>query len=266
MATQTVVFISGVSRGIGRTLAETYLSKPNHTVIGSTRSSNNDELKALSAANGSNIILVKIESATLSDPGEAIKELTAAGIDHVDVVIANAGVSPAILPPATANLEDAAKAFTVNTLGPWSLFQALLPLLEKSQNAKWVGITSAVASLGAMEAFGAHVAPAYGISKVGLNWLTLAVHCQYKWLTAFVLHPGRSLVQTEMGNKAAQMMGMEKAPDTKEKSAESIIGMVSTFSIMLACEDAHKQKVENATKESTSGKMFNAIDGAVIPW
>lgn len=173
MVSQTVVFISGVSRGIGKTLAETYLSKPYHIVIGSTRSGDDAELKAISPAEGSKVILVKVESANLSDPEAAVKELTAAGIDHVDVVVANAGVSPSILPPAVADLDDAANAFTVNTLGPWSLFKALLPLLEKSQSAKWVGVTSAVASLGAMEAFGAHVAPSYGISKVGLNWLTL---------------------------------------------------------------------------------------------
>lgn len=173
MASQTVVFISGVSRGLGKTLAETYLSKPNHTVIGSTRSGDDTELKAFAPADGSKVILVKIESSTLSDPEAAVKDLTVAGIDHVDIVIANAGVSPAILPPAMADLDEMMNAFTVNTLGPWSLFKALLPLLEKSQSAKWVGITSAVASLGAMEAFGAHVAPCYGVSKVGLNWLTV---------------------------------------------------------------------------------------------
>ncbi|ROV86999.1 hypothetical protein VMCG_10824 [Cytospora schulzeri] len=247
MDSQAVVFISGVSRGIGKTLAETYLSKPNHTVIGSTRSGDDAELKGFSPADGSKVILVKIESTNLSDPEAAVKELTAAGIDHVDIVIANAAVSPTMLPPAVADMDDAANAFTINTLGPWSLFKALLPLLEKSQSAKWVGITSAVASLGAMEAFGAHVAPSYGISKIGLHWLTVSIHCQYKWLTAFVVHPG--LVQTDMGNKAARMMGMEQAPDTKEKSAESIV-----------------RTIEKSTKEETSGKFFNAIDGAVIPW
>jgi len=173
MASPTIVFISGVSRGIGKTLAETYLSKPNHIVIGSTRSGDDAELKAFSPAEGSKVILVKIESTDLSDPEAAVKEITAAGIDHVDVVVANAGVSPNILPPAMADLDEAANAFTVNTLGPWNLFKALLPLVEKSQSAKWVSITSAVGSLGAMEAFGAHVARAYGISKAGLNWLTL---------------------------------------------------------------------------------------------
>lgn len=74
MASQEVIFISGVSRGIGKALAETYLSKPNHTVIGSTRSGDDAELKSLSPADGSNVILVKVESTHISAPEAAVKE------------------------------------------------------------------------------------------------------------------------------------------------------------------------------------------------
>ncbi|KAH8203678.1 hypothetical protein TruAng_002208 [Truncatella angustata] len=259
MASQTVVFISGVSRGIGEMLAQTYLSKPNHTVIGSTRSGEAAGPNSTPAANGSKFISVKIESTTLSDPEAAVKEIIAAGIDHVDVVVANAGVSPALLPPTSADLDDVSKAFTVNTLGPWALFKAFFPLLEKSKNAKWVAITTAVASLGAMEVFGAYVAPGYGISKVGLGWLTLL--CAAPWVGS-IIHSQHelqvnktSLVQTDMGNAAARMMGLEQAPDTKEKSAQSIIDII-----------AYQLKIEKATRKETSGKFFNAIDGAIIPW
>lgn len=63
-------------------------------------------------------------------------------------------------------------------------------------------------------------------------------------------------------------MGMEQAPDTKEKSAESIIGMVSgplpKYGLL---QDANLcEKIEKSTKNETSGKFFNAIDGSVIPW
>ncbi|KAK8048240.1 Alpha/Beta hydrolase protein [Apiospora phragmitis] len=118
---------------------------------------NDAELSAFPVAEGSKIILVNMESVNFSGTEAAVKELTDAGIDHADLVIANACVTPAIHPPAMADLDDATKAFTVNALGPWSLFKALLPLLQKSQNAKWMGITTTLVSLGSMETGGLDV-------------------------------------------------------------------------------------------------------------
>lgn len=75
---------------------QTYPLRPNTTVIGSVRDktpSNAEDLKALPRAEGSRLLLVKIESASPADPFEAVKELEAAGIDLVDVAIASAGGS-----------------------------------------------------------------------------------------------------------------------------------------------------------------------------
>jgi NAD(P)-dependent dehydrogenase (short-subunit alcohol dehydrogenase family) len=185
MATPTTVLITGVTRGIGRTLLETYLSHPNHTVIGSVRdktSPNSQELKTLPTAPSSSLLLIKIESSSPTDPTEAIKELQAAGINHLDIVIANAGAASAALSPLeSVSVEDVTACFNTNTLGPLLLFQAVLPLLQKSKEPKFVAITSGVGSIGKLEAFGAHVAPAYGISKAGLNWLTVYVFYSDHW-------------------------------------------------------------------------------------
>ncbi|KAI1635565.1 hypothetical protein F4809DRAFT_613159 [Biscogniauxia mediterranea] len=66
------------------------------------------------------------------------------------------------------------------------------------------------------------LAPAYGTSKAGLNWITLAINCANEWLTTLLLlHPG--LVQTGPGNWVARQIGMEKAaPVTIEQSVERI--------------------------------------------
>jgi NAD(P)-dependent dehydrogenase (short-subunit alcohol dehydrogenase family) len=62
--------------------------------------------------------------------------------------------------------------FTVNALGPLALYQAVKPLLEKSHAPKWVSVSSAAGSIGRLELHKAHIAPAYGIAKAGLNWIT----------------------------------------------------------------------------------------------
>jgi len=74
-----------------------------------------------------------------------------------------------------------------------------------------------------------------------------------------------------MGNKTAKYFGMEKAPYTQEYSAERIIALVSTeydsryLHIMVTPSNAVYQ-IDNATRETTSGKFLNAITGAEVPW
>ena len=131
------------------------------------------ELKASAKGPGSQLLLVNIESASPTDAKRAMKEVTASGIDHVDIVIANAGLSPPVAPLETVQLADVAKTFNINSLGPLALYQACHALLEKSGNAKFVAISSAAGSIGSMETNGAYVAPAYSISKAALNWITL---------------------------------------------------------------------------------------------
>ncbi|KAK4446951.1 NAD(P)-binding protein [Podospora aff. communis PSN243] len=253
MADPTVVFITGASRGIGKALAETYLLRPNHTVIASVRnlsSPSAQALESLSAATGSRLLLAKIENTNPTDPAEAIKQLQDAGIDHIDVAIANAGgTSGRILKPVeTVPPKDILDLFEINAMGPLYFYQAVLPLLLKStKTPKFVSVSSAAGSMGNMEMWGANRATAYGLAKTGLNWITLAAHCGTKELVAFALHPG--LVQTELGSKSAREMGLEDAPTTVKESIDAILALVDA-----------------ATREKTSGKFYDAISGEELPW
>lgn len=171
----TVVFITGVGRGIGRAVAEAYLARPNHTVIGSVRNKDDakyQDLKSLAPASGSKLILVSIESSSRTDPQNAVDEIKAAGVEHVDVVIANAGISPPLLPLDVAAIKDVDESFQVNTLAPIILYQAVKPLLDKSSQPKWISISSAVGTIGNLAAYGVAGIGAYGVAKAALNWFT----------------------------------------------------------------------------------------------
>ncbi|ROV92591.1 hypothetical protein VMCG_08928 [Cytospora schulzeri] len=251
MSDSTVVLITGVGRGIGRALFENYLTRPNHTVIGSVRNSHApsvQELRDLPTAEGSRLLLVSIESTSAEDIPKAVQEMASSGINHLDLVIANSGICPTPQPLETVDIEDIKTAFTVNTIGPILLWKGLKPLLEKSKRSpKWVSMSTGAASLERLEVHQAHGVAAYGITKASFNWFTLAIHSANPWLTTFAVHPG--LVQTEMGNMGAKMMGMEKAPNTLEESITKTVGVI----------DASK-------RDTTSGKFLNVIDGTVIPW
>lgn len=164
--------------GIGRGLAEAYLARPNHTVIGSVRNSQAkkslQEPNDLPSAEGSRLLLVSIESTSAEDIPKAVQEINAAGFNHVDLVIANAAICPDPAPLDTVGIEDIQKAFTVNTIGPILLWKSLKPLLERSKKSpKWLSISTAAASLARLEVHQAFVVPAYGIAKAGFNWFTL---------------------------------------------------------------------------------------------
>ncbi|KAH7309893.1 hypothetical protein B0I35DRAFT_359041 [Stachybotrys elegans] len=251
MASPTVVFITGVSRGIGHQLVKSYISRPNYTVIGSARnlaSPGIEALRAVPRADGTNLVIVKIDSGSTTDAATAVGELKQAGVNHVDVVIANAAHNPPWVPADIAEAEDVIISFQANALGPLLLFKALKDLMQKStKGPKWLSISSAVASIGLLDGGGTHNLAAYGISKAALNWFTVATHAGNKWLIAFAAHPGQ--VQTEPGNAAARMMGLEKAPDTPELAAERIMATL-----------------DNASREKTSGKFFHLGRGTEIPW
>ncbi|KAI1077973.1 hypothetical protein F5B20DRAFT_582790 [Whalleya microplaca] len=242
MSSLTIVLITGVSSGIGNGILQIYLGRPNHTVVGSVRNKSSpaaQELQKLPTAAGT----------PPGDPAEAVKQMEAAGIDHLDVVIANAGgLRATVAPLDSVTAEDVNETFQINALGPLMLFQAVRPLLQKSQaTPKWISVSSALGSVGFMPSYHSHLAPAYGISKAGLNWITVAAHCANPWLVAFCVNPG--MVQSGPGNRNAQALGLEKAPITIQQATDAILGLV-----------------DNATRETTSAKFFQAMTGQEIPW
>ncbi|KAH8588210.1 hypothetical protein B0O99DRAFT_555484 [Bisporella sp. PMI_857] len=250
MVDQTVVFVSGVSSGIGKALAEYYLSKPTHTVIGSVRDSSTPsvaELKSTTPASGSKLLLVHIESTSSEDPKKALVDIKAAGIEHVDIVFANAGGSPPVVGIESVSSKDMISSFQTNALGPLILFQALEPLLKKSKNPKWASITSISGSIGKMGQMGTFITPAYGASKAALNWLTRALHCSQPWLVIVAMHPG--LVQTGPGNWIARHIGLPQAPTTIPDSVSALT-----------------KTLEEATRDNYSGKYINVIEGNELPW
>jgi NAD(P)-dependent dehydrogenase (short-subunit alcohol dehydrogenase family) len=198
-----------------------------HTVIGTVRGAEKPEyqdLKESPTGAGSRLILVSLDGNSLEDPARAVQHAKdAGGLTKIDIVIANAGLSPPIGPLENAQVSDISEALTVNTLSPIALYQATLPLLQASERPRWLSVSSAAGSVSNVVPFSAHHFLAYGMSKAALNFFTLAIHSSQPKLVAYAIHPGFvlchgpechdlelivfSLVQTEMGNCGAAMQG-----------------------------------------------------------
>lgn len=152
MQQQLVVVITGAGRGLGNSLAEAYLAKDNCAVIGTIRDDTSPGVAALQAAKkgtNSDLHLVKLESSSTTDAADAIAEVKAqAGISHIDVLIANAGLSPPVASLETVGLDELKHSLAVNALGPLALYQACHPLLKESRQAKFITISSAAGLAG----------------------------------------------------------------------------------------------------------------------
>ncbi|KAH1328001.1 hypothetical protein KXW89_006013 [Aspergillus fumigatus] len=218
-----VVLITGVNRGIGRGLAAHYLAQPGTTVIGTVRDNSSEKAKDLSKlpkGRGCDLIIVPLSVDNPSRVAEAASEIqTRHHIEHIDVVIANAGICNHWGPIQEMTDLDVLSHFAVNTLGPLRLFTAMAPLLQRASTPKFVYISTLLASIHAIEQMPSLTA-AYGMSKVAGNYLVKKIDAENKHLITLSIDPG--LVQTDMGSRAAQLNGLEKAPVTVEDTVPGI--------------------------------------------
>lgn len=179
--------------GIGLSLLKEYILRPSHTVIAAVRDPHHPTALALSTlpkGPSSTIITLKLDSSIESDAAAAIHTLLAThSVTKIDIAIANAGISKNWPKVADARPVDLREHFEINVLGPLTLFQATLPLLEKAQAPKFVTMSSTAGSIGDIERTPIPNS-SYGPSKAALNYLTRKMHFEHKGLIAFPISPG----------------------------------------------------------------------------
>lgn len=179
--------------GIGKGLTKYYLSQPNTTVIAGLRNTTNADATALNqlpVADGSILILARIDSTSPLDAKTAISNLKSEHeISHIDIAIANAGICDHLLPLAEMDIAELSRHIDTNTYGVLRLFQATWPILQKARAPKFVCISS---SLGSISQCGgeAPYTGAYGISKAAANFLVSKIDAEYENLNAFSIDHG----------------------------------------------------------------------------
>ncbi|KAI6091879.1 NAD(P)-binding protein [Hypoxylon rubiginosum] len=235
----TVVLISGANRGLGKGLLARFLARPNHIVIAANRNPSHPTSKSLATlpkGRDSRLIVIKIDATIESDASDGIKQLRAQGIEHLDVVIANAGVSYAWPKVSELTTVDLMGHLTPDLLGVIWLYQATFSLLKKSANPRWITMGSVA---GKFQEQPDVANTAYAIPKAAAHWVTKRINQEEDWLTATVIHPG--WVLTDMGAAASKGTGIP--PENFNTSLDdSCDGMVRLIDV--------------ATKESQGGKFF----------
>jgi NAD(P)-dependent dehydrogenase (short-subunit alcohol dehydrogenase family) len=238
--------VTGANRGIGLALVTQLATRPNTILFATVRDTSKlgADLSSLIARHP-NIHPIQLRLELIADAKRAATEI-ATHTDHLDVVIANAGIAYNWESLESVDPEVVREHFTVNTLGTLALFQAVLPLLRKSKNPKFIPITTQVATITEPVPY---PVSAVALSKIGVNFITQRIHVEHgkkDGIIAFPVNPGG--VKTDLGAVAAPTaFGIEEFSLEPEDSAAGVISVI-----------------EKAT--SDAGGRFWSYDGAEIAW
>jgi len=134
--TRKVMLISGTSKGIGRHLAEHYLSR-GFEVIGCSR----NELK-LDSSHYKHFSLSITNESAVTDMFSSIRQ----EYGRLDYLINNAAINPAISPALLTPLSTVRKTLEVNFLGSFLLSTEAVKLMMKNRFGRIVNFSSMAAS------------------------------------------------------------------------------------------------------------------------
>ncbi len=197
------VVITGISRGIGKALAEKFLSE-RYFVIGSSTTGHVD-------FSHPNLVVVVLDLRQEQSISSCVAEISHLG-KKIHCLINNAGVL--VDEDETAvKIDLLRQTLEVNLIGTVAFTEGLIPLMDDKGHI--ISLSSSAGSISRTGHLGAHFAgyyPAYKISKAALNMYmrTLALRL-HDGIIVSAVHPG--WVKTTMGGEEADITSEESAED-----------------------------------------------------
>jgi NAD(P)-dependent dehydrogenase (short-subunit alcohol dehydrogenase family) len=187
MSGNRVALVTGANQGVGLQVATELVANGLTVLVGSR---NFDRGEAAAKEIGPGAVALQLD-VTDEDSIAAAAEHIRQEIGHLDVLVNNAAISKtaqgSLSPqeyaktryPSNASLEEIRTVWETNVFGVVAVYQAMLPLLRESSDARIVNVSSGVGSLttNADPAYPYHAlfGPIYPASKAALNAMTLAM-------------------------------------------------------------------------------------------
>jgi NAD(P)-dependent dehydrogenase (short-subunit alcohol dehydrogenase family) len=185
-------FITGVSTGFGKHLAELALAKGDKVAATFRQQAQADEFTQKAGANGIGLVAdVADEAAVKKAVADAIAKL-----DYLDVIVNNAGYG-SMGPIEEVPEEEVQRQFDINVFGPLRVLRAVLPHLRERRSGHVINITS----IGGLRTF-----PGVGIynaSKFALEAIGESLEQQVKPLGIKVTNVEPSGFRTDWAGRSA---------------------------------------------------------------
>lgn len=187
MTQQRIALVTGANQGVGFQVAKELVANGVTVFVGS-RDLGRGEAAVVEIGPGAIAIQLDVtDTASIAAAADRIR----AEIGHLDLLVNNAGISKTTeralgsaeyassSKASNASLDEIRAVWEVNVFGALAVYQAMLPLLRESEDARIVNVSSGVGSLttNADPSFAYHAmyGPIYPASKAALNAMTLAI-------------------------------------------------------------------------------------------
>jgi NAD(P)-dependent dehydrogenase (short-subunit alcohol dehydrogenase family) len=197
MREQKTALVTGANKGIGFEVTRE-LARLGLRVFLGARNAQLGQAAAEKLKSAGDVVFLEIDISNEKSILAAAAEVGRQS-DHLDVLINNAGI---LLDEDKDALSITPEIFETtlrtNTLGPWLVTQAFVPLLEKSAAPRIVNVSSGG---GQLEDGADGWAPAYCVSKTALNGVTVQLAAALPKFAINSVCPG--WVRTDMGGENA---------------------------------------------------------------
>ena len=187
MPDDRVALVTGANQGVGLQVARELVANGLTVLVGSR---NFERGEAAAKEIGPGAIAIQLD-VTDGDSIAAAAERIRNEVGRLDLLVSNAGISKTtpgsfspqeyakMRYPSNASLDEIRAVWETNVFGVVAVYQAMLPLLRESSDARIVNVSSGVGSLttNADPAYPYHAmfGPIYAASKAALNAMTLAM-------------------------------------------------------------------------------------------
>ena len=191
------IIVTGASRGIGYETVRSMAAESGNTVIAISRNESRLKLlkqECLEANPGALIHIIPFDLENLDGIGKELLEMIRKYINHLDILINNAG-SLVNLPASRIGFDEADRMLKVNLLAPLALIRSLMPLLELGSDPHVLNIGSMAGVPGVKKFPGLSV---YSASKAAIHVLTECLAEEYRESGIAFNALALGSVQTEM--------------------------------------------------------------------
>lgn len=187
MNDKRIALVTGANQGVGLQVARELVAHGVTVLVGS-RNFERGEVAAKGI--GAGAIPLQLD---VTDRGSiaAAAERVRAEFGRLDLLVNNAAISNTrkgnlsleayakLTRPSNVSLDEVRTVWETNVFGALAVYQAMLPLLRESSDARIVNVSSGVGSLtmnaDPSNAYRAFYGPVYSASKAALNAMTLAM-------------------------------------------------------------------------------------------
>ncbi|RFA14064.1 dehydrogenase [Subtercola boreus] len=187
MSTERIALVTGANQGVGKQVARELVANGVTVLVGSRDLARGEAAAAEIGAGATAIQLDVTDAASLAAAASSIREQ----YGRLDLLVNNAGISntggsgltpeqnAARSTASTASLDEIRAVWDVNVFGVLAVYQAMLPLLRESTDARIVNVSSGVGSLSSNAdpsfPYRGIYGPVYPASKAAENAMVLAM-------------------------------------------------------------------------------------------